>query len=676
MADVQKEIALKVTTDTSQTTSAFKSTKQELRETQKAMVDLALAGKQGSEEFKRLEQRAGVIKDTIGDMGQRVNNLANDTPKLELLTQAATGIAGGFAVAQGAAALFGDENEDVQKAIMKTQAAMSILNGVQSIANVLNKDAALGDMVAAKAKGVFTAAVKISTGALKSLRGALIATGVGAVVVAVGMLVANFDKVTEAVTKFVSGSPALTKVLKFIGDTFTNIGESLGFVEDKTTKNLRTQIEAAEKQKRLLEAQGKDTAKVEGEILTMKLAVAKRTKEGVNEAQEAITLFNAEQIAKREEAEKKAAEKKGELDKAAAAKAKEAANAEAQIQVELNQTLEDLQAQNIANEEARALKQLELERSRARQQLVDKKASDALLIEFDKQTETQRKAITDQAQADRDAKAKEDNDKILENAKAVSDKILENAKAVSDALQQARIDSIENEFARAQAELEIKRQAKEAELLLAGASNEEILAVNKSFYEQSVKIAKEAEDKILADKIANFQKGLELAANGYQSLIDLQIAFGGESEKDQKRVFEINKKYNIAKAIIETIGAAQTAYASQLVVGDPTSVVRGAIAATLAIAQGLARVKMIKKTKFESPEDPANTGGGGSIPTGGGGGQQQPPAAFNPNVTPTNPTGQPNPMGQGQQPLRAYVVDRDIENASSRRNMLRDFAAI
>jgi hypothetical protein len=59
-----------------------------------------------------------------------------------------------------------------------------------------------------------------------------------------------------------------------------------------------------------------------------------------------------------------------------------------------------------------------------------------------------------------------------------------------------------------------------------------------------------------------------------------------------------------------------------------------------------------------------------------GGGQQQPPAAFNPNVTPTNPTGQPNPQGQSQQPLRAYVVDRDIENASSRRNMLRDFAAI
>ena len=662
MADVQKEIALKVTTDTSQTTSAFKSAKQELRETQKAMVDLALAGKQGSAEFKVLEQRAGVIKDTIGDMGQRVNNLANDTPKLELLTQAATGIAGGFAVAQGAAALFGDENEDVQKAIMKTQAAMSILNGVQSIANVLNKDAALGDMVAAKAKGVFTAAVGASSGALKIFRLALVSTGIGAVVVAVGMLVANFDKVTEAVTKFVSGSPALTKVLKFIGDTFTSIGESLGFVEDKTTKNLRTQIAAAEKQQRLLEAQGKDTAKVEGEILTMKLAVAKRTKEGVNEAQEAITLFNAEQIFKREEAEKKAAEKKGELDKAAAAKAKEKSDKIKQVELELSQELENLQAQNIANEEARALAQLEVERSRARKQLEDKKASDALLIEFDKQTEIQRKAITDQAQADRDAKAKEDSDKQIANAKIVA-----------DVLQQARIDSIKNEFDRAQAELEIQRQAKIEELTLAGASAEEINAVNQSFADKSVQISKDQAAQQKAVKQAQIENDIALTLGGLQALSDLAASFAGQSEEQQKRAFAIQKGISIAMAVIETYLSASKAYTSQLTPGDPTSPFRAAFAAGIAIAAGLARVNAIRKTEFKSTAAPSNTGGGGGIPTGGGG-TQQPPAAFNPNVTPTNPTGQPNPQGGQNGTTRVIVVESDIRRVTTRVDAAERFA--
>jgi hypothetical protein len=657
----EKEIALKVTTDLSQTNKQFKNAQQELEETRKALVDLALAGKQGTQEFAALEKRAGTIQDAIGDVNRRVTTLASDTPKLQLLTEAATGIAGGFALAQGAAALFGDENEDVQKAILKTQAAMSLLNGVQSVANVINKDAALGDMLAAKAKGVFTAAVKISTGALKSLRGALIATGVGAAVVAVGALVANWDKLTGAVMKFVNASPMLTKILDFVTSKFQQLGEALGFLPDATEKSITTQIELFEKQKRLMEAQGKDTTEIERVILAQRLELAKKTNKDIEKAQEDLFLFEQATLFKRGEAAKAAAEKKAELDKAAAAKAKEAAKAAAQIQVELNQTLEDLQAQNIANEEARALAQLEVQRNRARQQLVDKKANDALLIEFDKQTEIQRKAITDQAQAGRDAKAKEDNDKILENAKAVS-----------DALQQARIDSIENEFARAQAELEIQRQAKEAELILAGASREQILAVNKSFYEQSVKIAKEAEDKILADKIANLQKGLELTANGYQSLIDLQIAFGGESEKDQKRVFEINKKYNIAKAIIETISAAQTAYASQLVVGDPTSVVRGAIAATLAIAQGLARVKMIKKTKFESPEDPANTGGSGSIPTSGRG--TPPPQGFNPNQsTPIVPPQGQNGNGQ-LPPQRVFVLERDIQNVGRRVRNVESFA--
>jgi hypothetical protein len=476
------------------------------------------------------------------------------------------------------------------------------------------------------------------------------------------MLVANFDKVTEAVTKFVSGSPALTKVLKFIGDTFTSIGESLGFVEDKTTKNLRTQIAAAEKQQRLLEAQGKDTAKVEGEILTMKLAVAKRTKEGVNEAQEAITLFNAEQIFKREEAEKKAAEKKGELDKAAAAKAKEKSDKIKQVELELSQELENLQAQNIANEEARALAQLEVERSRARKQLEDKKASDALLIEFDKQTEIQRKAITDQAQADRDAKAKEDSDKQIANAKIVA-----------DVLQQARIDSIKNEFDRAQAELEIQRQAKIEELTLAGASAEEINAVNQSFADKSVQISKDQAAQQKAVKQAQIENDIALTLGGLQALSDLAASFAGQSEEQQKRAFAIQKGISIAMAVIETYLSASKAYTSQLTPGDPTSPFRAAFAAGIAIAAGLARVNAIRKTEFKSTAAPSNTGGGGGIPTGGGG-TQQPPAAFNPNVTPTNPTGQPNPQGGQNGTTRVIVVESDIRRVTTRVDAAERFA--
>jgi hypothetical protein len=623
-----------------------------------------MAGKQGSKEFRDLAVEAGALKGKIESVEQTVDGLGKSANKIEVFTGAVQGIAAGFAIAQGTAALFAEGNEEVQEALLKVQASLALLQGTEQAVQLLRKESAAGQALLTARTAAYNVVVGASTGALKLFRIALVSTGIGAAVVAVGLLVANFDKVTKAITDFVSGSPALTKVLSFIGDTFTSIGESLGFVEDKTTKNLRTQIEAAEKQKRLLEAQGKDTEAVERSILKMKLDVAKRTKEGVNEAQEEITIFEAEQTLKREEAAKEAAKKKGELDKAATAKAKEAANAAAQIQVELNQELENLQAQNIANEEARALKQLELERSRARQQLVDKKASDALLIEFDKQTEIQRKAVTDQAQADRDAKAKEDSDKQIANAKIVA-----------DALQQARLDSIKNEFDRAQAELEIQRQAKIEELTLARASAEEINAVNQSFADKSVQISKDQAAQQKAVKQAQIENDIALTLGGLQALSDLAASFAGQSEEQQKRAFAIQKGISIAMAVIETYLSASKAYTSQLTPGDPTSPFRAAFAASIAIAAGLARVNAIRKTQFKSTSPPANTGGGGGIPTGGGG-QQQPPAAFSPNVTPTNPTGQPNPQGQGQQPLRAYVLDRDIENSSSRRNMLRDFAGI
>jgi hypothetical protein len=531
---------------------------------------------------------------------------------------------------------------------------------------LLRKESAAGQALLTARTAAYNVVVGASTGALKLFRIALVSTGIGAAVVAIGLLVANWGKLTKAVTDFISGSPMLTKVIGYISDGFTSLGRAIGVIPSESEAATKQMIADLEQQQKLLEAAGANTTAIEKRLAELRIQLAKETGEGLAEAEEELTLLTAGEYAKRAEKDKEAAEKKAELDKAAREKAKEAAKAAAQIQVELNQELENLQAQNIANEEARALAQLEVERNRARRQLVDKKASDALLIEFDKQTEIQRKAITDQAQADRDAKAKEDSDKVLANAKIVA-----------DALQQARIDSIKNEFDRAQAELEIQRQAKIEELTLAGASAEEINAVNQSFADKSVKIAKDAAAEQKAVKEAQIANDIDMTMQGLQALSDLAASFAGESEEQQKRAFAIQKGVSIAMAIIETYLSASKAYTSQLTPGDPTSPIRAYIAAGIAIAGGLARVNAIRKTQFKSTSPPANTGGGGGgIPTGGGGGQQQPPAAFSPNVTPTNPTGQPNPQGQSQQPLRAYVVDRDIENASSRRNMLRDFAAI
>lgn len=607
MADVNKEIALKVTTDTSQTNSAFKSTKQELRETQKAMVDLALAGKQGTEEFKRLEQRAGVIKDTIGDMGQRVNNLANDTPRLELLTQAATGIAGGFAIAQGAVALFGDENEEVQKAIMKTQAAMALLNGVQSIANVLNKDAALGDMLAAKAKGVFTAAVGASTGALKLFRLALIATGVGAAVVAVGALVANWDKLTKAVTDFISGSPMLTKVIGYVSDGFTKLGRAIGVIPSESEAATKQMIADLEKQQKLLEAAGANTTFIEKRLAELRIQLAKETGEGLAEAEEELTLLTASQEAKRVESAKEAAKKRAEIEKAAIEKSKSERLKAAEDQKAFDQMVKDSEDERVtaAREAAQELASI--------------------------QNDIRRSKLTDYQ--------REREDFLLQRQKM----------------------------------LELMRASGVSEIEL------QLFASNTARMVQQMDAAKDIEilnatEKTKFENRQQFMvKTAEMTMQALGALTSLYTASLGQSEKDQKRAFEANKKFSIAQALISTFLAVNNALTAG---GNPIKLATGAqfVEAGIALTAGLANVIKIRKTTFQSTSAPSSSSV--SAPAAGGGGGQLPPAAFNPNVTNTNGTGQPNPMGQGQQPLRAYVVDRDIENASSRRNMLRDFAAI
>jgi hypothetical protein len=318
-----------------------------------------------------------------------------------------------------------------------------------------------------------------------------------------------------------------------------------------------------------------------------------------------------------------------------------------QFELERNEQLENLRAQNIQNAEAQALALLEIERKRARTELENKGASDALLIEFDKQTEIQRKAITDQAQADRDAKAK----------------------IISDALQQARLDSIKNEFDRAQAELEIQRKEKEAELILAGASNAELLAVNQAFADKSVEIAKEAAEKNKATKMAEVNTALKITRDSISAINDLIQSAAGKSEAQQKKAFESNKKANIAMALIDTYLGA-----SQVFAATTGGLIIKSIAAAAAVVAGLARVNAIRRTTFQSSSPQSVSSGGGGVPTGGGGGQQQPPAAFSPNVTPTNPTGQPNPQGGQNGTTRVIVVESDIRRVTTRVDAAERFA--
>lgn len=116
------------------------SLRSRIREAKEELVAMAEAGLQGTPAFNALQQKAGELDDQMKDLNATVSNLGSDTANIEGLVSIASGVAGGFAVAQGAAALFGDGEEEVQKALLKVNAAMSILQGLQQVQNVLQKE--------------------------------------------------------------------------------------------------------------------------------------------------------------------------------------------------------------------------------------------------------------------------------------------------------------------------------------------------------------------------------------------------------------------------------------------------------------------------------------------------------------------------------------------------------
>lgn len=117
--------------------------KRQLRDLQALMAKMNFEGLSNTDQFTKIAQEAGRIKDAIADAATATQKFSSDTMKLDAAIQGIQGIAAATSIATGAMALFGNENKEVQQAILKVQSALSILNGVQALANTLNKDSAL-----------------------------------------------------------------------------------------------------------------------------------------------------------------------------------------------------------------------------------------------------------------------------------------------------------------------------------------------------------------------------------------------------------------------------------------------------------------------------------------------------------------------------------------------------
>jgi hypothetical protein len=388
-----------------------KTLKQELRELKNELASGSLTGKA----FDEATARAGKLSDTIIDVNNRVKALATDGPDVVLkgFGDMATGIVGGFAAAQGAMALFGSENEDLQKTLVKLQGATALLNGLQQVNATLQGDsAAMVALNTAKTKILtavqarYTAVVGTSTGALKLMRIAGAALGIGLIVTAIGLLIANFDKIKKAVLNFI---PALANV----GELFTKVKNAvMDFVgisseaerqEERAAKQRAVRSQQMQYEIELMEASGasaRDLYLAKRKLLfndleTLKIAAFKEgaTQDEIksyNDLVQAIRILDAEETKRikegadkeKEASNKRAEERKKEQDRIKAEREKEKQEALKRADDDIKEQLKRFDDEQAKLKQARLDAEFELEDEKDRQAQRDRERAEQLSQEI------------------------------------------------------------------------------------------------------------------------------------------------------------------------------------------------------------------------------------------------------------------------------------------------------
>jgi len=159
--------------------ASVKSLKSELRQVTNELMTL----EEGSEAFVNAAKRAGELRDKISDTKDTINAF-HPEKKFQALADTVGIAANGFAAMQGAMALMGSESEDLNKVMAKTQGAIALATGLNGLMG-------MGD--------AWKNLKNVAGDALKGIKAGIGATGIGLIVVAAGLLYANWEAISKVV---------------------------------------------------------------------------------------------------------------------------------------------------------------------------------------------------------------------------------------------------------------------------------------------------------------------------------------------------------------------------------------------------------------------------------------------------------------------------------------------
>ncbi len=218
----------------------------------------------GSDAFKSLTKEAQALTREVDKVNEEIQGFTFDQ-KIQAADGAVKLFAGSLSGVVGTLGVLGVESEAFGEFEKKAASAIAVGVGFKDVSEGIQQ---LGPALAKGGK----AAVAFG----RTTKGALIATGVGAFVVIVGLLVANWDKVTKAVENFANKVPIVGTVIEVVKtaindliDRFRGVLEFFNLLPDeaeRAQKKIKEQTESnvkdLERQISVAQAQGVEAKKL------------------------------------------------------------------------------------------------------------------------------------------------------------------------------------------------------------------------------------------------------------------------------------------------------------------------------------------------------------------------------------------------------------------------------
>lgn len=539
-------IALEATLNSGPAEGSVKSLKAQLREAQAEVQKMSEKFGLTSEQAQKAARKAAELKDAIGD-AKLLTDAFNPDAKFKSFSNAIQGVVGGFAALQGAQALFGAESEDVAKVLAKVQGAMALSQGINSVLEAKDAFKILGGIIKTNVVGAFS-----------TLKGAIISTGIGALIVGIGLLIEQFSSMSDAADEAAESQKKLNEQTK----KFTDIG-------------LKSELDYINRQE--------------------KLTIAKAKLAGASE--EEIFKIQQDYRAQRLRSQSRAYEETKTADAKAAAELKtqiENGIADGQVaEIENQAKLQDIR--NKAAEERRKKKKEEndkiledLRNANAEQNKLQKQLQDEITLSL---IEDERKRAEVKLEMDLES-AKKD----VENSKA---SIKEKNESIALLEQQYMINlrQMQDKFAQEDKDKQDKKNQdlvkNEEELtkILEGLTNE-VLQEQKKASEEKIKLAEQE-----AKARVQFLTDIGNAMNALSDVIGKQTAVG--------------KGLAVAQATINTWLGATEVLRAKSVLPEPVGTISKIVNVAAIVASGIKSVKSILATKVSG----GGGGGGGSAPS-------------------------------------------------------------